>query len=92
MGTQYRSAIFYHNNIQKEIAEKSKNVLNEKQIYKNPVVTEITSFDDFFVAEEYHKNYYEKNSNQPYCSFVISPKIRKLFQKYGNEIKKQDFK
>ena len=88
VGTQYRSAIFYHNNRQKEIAEKSKNVLNEKQVYRNPVVTEITSFNDFFAAEEYHKNYYEKNSNEPYCSFVISPKIRKLSQKYGDEIKK----
>lgn len=87
IGTQYRSGIFYHNNKQKMIAEKSKNELNEKQVYKNPVVTEITSFDDFFVAEDYHKNYYERNTTEPYCSFVISPKLRKLSQKYSNEIR-----
>jgi len=86
VGTQYRSAIFYHDQKQKEIAEKSKRDLENEGDYKNPIVTEITPFKNFYVAEDYHKNYYENHQDASYCSFVISPKVRKLTQKYGNDL------
>ena len=56
---------------------------------KNSIVTEITPFKNFYVAEDYHKNYYEQHQDAPYCNFVIDPKIHKLLQKYGNEIKEE---
>jgi peptide-methionine (S)-S-oxide reductase len=86
VGTQYRSAIFYHDQKQKELAEKSKRDLEKAGVYKNPIVTEITPFKNFYVAEEYHKDYYEKHQDAPYCSFVINPKVHKLIQKYGNDL------
>ena len=86
VGTQYRSAIFYHDQKQKELAEKSKRDLEKAGVYKNPIVTEITPFKNFYVAEDYHKNYYEKHQDAPYCSFIINPKIHKLSQKYGNDL------
>jgi peptide-methionine (S)-S-oxide reductase len=86
VGTQYRSAIFYHDQKQKEIAEKSKRDLEKAGVYKNPIVTEITPFKNFYVAEDYHKNYYEKHQDAPYCNFVINPKVHKLIQKYGNDL------
>lgn len=89
MGTQYRSAIFYHNQNQKEIAEKSKKEIEKEGIYSNPIVTEITPFTNFYVAEEYHKNYFDKNSDAPYCNFMISPKIHKLLEKYGQDVKEE---
>jgi peptide-methionine (S)-S-oxide reductase len=87
IGTQYRSAIFFHDEKQKEIAEKSKKILEKEGVYKDPIVTEITPFRDFYVAEDYHKNYYENNQNNPYCNFVIDPKIYKLLQQYRNDVK-----
>lgn len=87
VGTQYRSAIFYHNEIQKEIAEKSKTDIETKNIYNDPIVTEIVPFKQFYVAEDYHKDYYNKNKDVPYCNFVITPKLDKLRNKYGKEIK-----
>jgi len=89
VGTQYRSVIFYHNNIQKMVAEKSKAELEKSKRYKDPIVTEITPFKDFYTAEDYHKNYFEKNSQDPYCSFVIGPKIKKVLDKYGNDVKEE---
>ncbi|MFB5599925.1 MAG: peptide-methionine (S)-S-oxide reductase MsrA [Nitrososphaeraceae archaeon] len=87
VGTQYRSAIFYHNELQKEIAENSKRDIEDKNIYKDPIVTEIVPFKKFYVAEDYHKDYYNKHMDAPYCNFVIYPKLDKLYKKYGNEIK-----
>ena len=86
VGTQYRSAIFYHDQKQKEIAETSKRDLEKTGVYKNPIVTEITPFKNFYIAEDYHKDYYEKHQDAPYCSFVINPKVHKLIQKYGNDL------
>lgn len=86
-GTQYRSVIFYHDQKQKEIAEKSKEALTKEKVYTDPIVTEITPFTNFYVAEDYHKNYFDRNSGAPYCDFVISPKIHKLLEKYGNDVK-----
>ena len=87
IGTQYRSAIFYHTKEQKEIAENSKKELEKKGIYKDPIVTEISPFENFYIAEDYHKNYYENHRDAPYCNFIIDPKMRKLLLKYGNDVK-----
>ena len=81
VGTQYRSSIFYHNSTQKELAEKIKTTLQSK--YNNKIVTEITPLEEFYIAEDYHQNYYNNNKNAPYCNFVIKPKI----DKYLNEKK-----
>lgn len=89
VGTQYRSAIFYHNEKQKEIAEKSKKNLKKEALYKDSIVTEITPFSNFYDAEDYHKNYYDKNQDAPYCNFIIDPKVRKLVLKYGNDVKEE---
>ena len=89
VGTQYRSAIFYHNQKQKEIAEKSKEELEKEGVYKDPIVTEITPFRNFYVAENYHKNYYENNQSVPYCNYIIDPKVNKLLLKYGNNVKEE---
>ena len=87
VGTQYRSAIFYHDERQKEIAEKSKSALENSGTFKDPIVTEITPFKKFYVAEDYHKNYYDEHQDAPYCRFVIDPKIHKLFKHYGDDLK-----
>jgi peptide-methionine (S)-S-oxide reductase len=89
VGTQYRSAIFYHDENQKNIAEKSKKELEKEGVFRDPVVTEIVPISNFYPAEDYHKEYYENNRNAPYCSFVIDPKIQKLLQKYSNKIKQE---
>ena len=89
VGTQYRSAIFYHDENQKNIAEKSKEELEKEAVFKNPIVTEIIPFSNFYPAEDYHKEYYENNRKAPYCSFVIDPKIQKLLQKYSDKIKQE---
>jgi peptide-methionine (S)-S-oxide reductase len=88
-GTQYRSAIFYHDENQKKAAEKLKNELAEEGVFKDRIVTEITPFSNFYAAENYHKEYYENNRNAPYCSYVIDPKIEKLLLKYSDEIKQE---
>jgi peptide-methionine (S)-S-oxide reductase len=87
VGTQYRSAIFYHNEKQKEIAEKSKQEIESKGVYRDPIVTEIVPFKKFYVAEDYHKNYYDQHQDAGYCMFVIDPKIHKLIKQYGNDLK-----
>src|SRR6187200_1801174 len=89
VGTQYRSAIFYHDQKQKELAEKSKRDLEKAGVYKNPIVTEITPFKNFYVAEDYHKNYYEEHQDAPYCNFVIDPKMQKLLLNYRNDVRKE---
>lgn len=78
VGTQYRSAIFYHNDQQRKLAEEYKKKLDAEGIWKDPIVTEITPFTNFFPAENYHRDYYNKNGYQPYCVFVIKPKLEKL--------------
>ena len=80
VGTQYRSAIFYHDNKQKSIAEDSKNMVDNSNIFLNPIITEINKLDKFWTAEDYHNNYYNNNMNQPYCRVVIKPKLDKLFK------------
>tara|TARA_B100000945_G_scaffold171649_1_gene137511 strand:- start:53 stop:562 length:510 start_codon:yes stop_codon:yes gene_type:complete len=75
VGTQYRSSIFYHTPKQKELA---KGILNKSQSnFDNKIVTEITAFEKFYIAEDYHQNYYNNNKNAAYCNFVIRPKLEK---------------
>lgn len=90
VGTQYRSAIFYHTDEQKKIAQESKRELEESHYYKNPVVTEITPFTYFSNAEAYHKEYYEKNKNAPYCQLIIDPKIKKLIEDFSDIVTPSD--
>lgn len=86
-GTQYRSAIFYHNEVQRDTAEKVRDEVADEGVWKDPIVTEIVPFENFYTAEEYHQNYYENNKNQGYCSYVIGPKIHKLLKEYSKEVK-----
>lgn len=88
VGPQYRSAIFYHNEEQKQKAEKYKRELNESKAFDNPIVTEVTAFSKFYVAEDYHQNYYLNNGSQPYCYYVIRPKLEKFRKVFGEKIKK----
>jgi peptide-methionine (S)-S-oxide reductase len=86
-GTQYRSAVFYHSPEQKETAEKYKAELNKENVYNKPVVTEITAFDQFYKAENYHQNYFTNNRSQGYCQFVIVPKIEKFRKIFKDKLK-----
>ena len=83
VGTQYRSVIFYHNEKQKEIAETSKEKTDSSELWNAPIVTEIISLKKYYAAEDYHQNYYNNNTNQPYCSAVIAPKLQKFFKEFG---------
>ena len=77
-GTQYRSAIYFHSETQKELARKSKDATDKMKLYSNPIVTEITPLTIFYIAENYHQDYYRINQNAPYCQLVIRPKLEKL--------------
>ncbi|HEX7042672.1 MAG TPA: peptide-methionine (S)-S-oxide reductase MsrA [Patescibacteria group bacterium] len=86
-GPEYRSAIFYHSENQKKKAEEVKSKLDSSHLFKNPILTEITPFTNFYEAESYHKNFYESGNRPDYCTFVIDPKIQKLLKEYGNDVK-----
>jgi len=86
VGTQYRSAIFYMNERQKELAEKSKREF-APTLWNDPIVTEITPASEFYVAEDYHQNYYNENPNAGYCRVVINPKVRKMREKFADLLK-----
>ncbi|MBI4080387.1 MAG: peptide-methionine (S)-S-oxide reductase MsrA [Candidatus Levybacteria bacterium] len=89
VGTQYRSVLFYHSPEQKEKALRSKEQIEKNHIYNDPIVTEIAPFAAFYTAEEHHQNYYDANPVYPYCNIVISPKIRKLLELYGSDVKEE---
>lgn len=89
IGSQYRSVIFYHNEDQKEKALKVRDEIADEGIWKDPILTEIVPFEQFYPAEEYHQNYYDNNKNQGYCSYVIGPKIHKLLKEYSREVKEE---
>ncbi|MEZ4800405.1 MAG: peptide-methionine (S)-S-oxide reductase MsrA [Flavobacteriales bacterium] len=89
VGTQYRSAIFYHSEAQKEVAEIAKKAADESKNWSNPVVTEITAFSNFYKAEDYHQDYYNLNGTQPYCAMVITPKIDKFKKKFEALLKEK---
>ncbi|MEQ8927302.1 MAG: peptide-methionine (S)-S-oxide reductase MsrA [Fulvivirga sp.] len=87
VGTQYRSVVFYVNEEQKELALAYKQKLNEANVFGNPVVTEISVAKEFYTAEEYHQNYYNDNKNQPYCTFVVKPKVDKVKSVFAEKLK-----
>ena len=87
VGTQYRSVIFYHNEEQKTKAEQYKRKLNDEKAWDKPVVTEISPFMAFFKAEDYHQNYYNENGDEPYCHYVIGPKVDKFKKIFKSKLK-----
>jgi peptide-methionine (S)-S-oxide reductase len=87
VGTQYRSVVFYHDDTQRELAEHYKDKLNKSGIFDSPIVTEISAFTKFYAAEDYHQNYYAQNKWQPYCTYIIGPKLDKLRQVFGEKLK-----
>jgi peptide-methionine (S)-S-oxide reductase len=89
IGTQYRSAIFYHSPEQKATAERVIAELNAEKLWERPIVTEVTPFTKFYPAEDYHQEYFERNPNQPYCRAVIEPKVAKFRKLYFDRLKKQ---
>ncbi len=87
VGTQYRSAIFYHSDEQKRQAEEIKKKLDAAGAFRAPIVTEIVRFTEFYPAEKYHQNFYANNPRQSYCAAVIPPKLDKLKKVFGDKLK-----
>jgi len=88
MGTQYRSAIFYHDDMQKETAESLIKELNEQDIWNRSIITEVTPFEKFYMAEDYHQEYFANNPYQPYCIAVVAPKVVKFRKHFLDMLKK----
>lgn len=87
IGTQYRSVIFFHNQEQKEKANKMIDELTKSLVFESPIVTEVSPVTDFYTAEDYHQNYFNQNSNNSYCAFVIQPKLAKFAENFREKIK-----
>lgn len=87
VGRQYRSAIFFRTETEKQVANKVKDQLDKADVFKNPIVTEITRFSSFYVAEDYHQNYYELHPNQPYIVSVSRPKVEKFMKQFKDKLK-----
>ncbi len=87
-GTQYRSAVFYHNESQKELATFYKNELEANKVFHGPIVTEISQASVFYLAEDYHQDYFDLNGDQPYCQFVIAPKLEKFRTVFADKLVK----
>jgi len=88
IGTQYRSAIFYHSDEQKQIAVTLINEIEELDVFDDPIVTEVTEFEKIYEAENYHQEYFANNPNQPYCAAVVAPKVAKFRKQFLNKLKK----
>jgi peptide-methionine (S)-S-oxide reductase len=88
VGTQYRSAVFYHNDAQRDAANEMINALDKSDAFDDKIVTEVTEFDIFYVAENYHQDYYNNNKTQGYCQMVINPKLEKFQKMYKEKLKK----
>lgn len=89
VGTQYRSVIFYHDEQQKKLAERYKQKLDASGAFKDPVVTEIVPLEKFYRAEDYHQNYFSQNESQPYCAFVVRPKVEKFRKVFADKLKSE---
>ena len=89
-GPQYRSAIFYHSEEQKETAERIIRKLEQEKVYNNPIVTEVTKFSNFYPAEDYHRDYFANHPDQPYCRIVIAPKVKKFEKVFKDELKNNE--
>jgi len=87
VGTQYRSAIFYHDEEQRRIAEAVISSLGSEGLWSNPIVTEVTPFDEFYLAEDYHQDYFRNNGYQPYCQVIIAPKVAKFRKQHLERLK-----
>jgi len=87
VGPQYRSAVFYHSEEQKQVAEKIIQLFEKEKVYDDPIVTEVSAFDTFYIAEDYHINYYARNKNQGYCQFIIAPKLKKFRKVFKEKLK-----
>ncbi len=88
VGSQYRSAIFYHTPEQRSTAEAVIAQLTAQKVWDNPIVTEVTELEEYYAAEEYHQEYYRRNPSQPYCSVVIAPKVAKFRSRYLEKLKR----
>ena len=88
-GTQYRSAIFVHDEEQKRVAEEVVREITAEKLWSNPIVTEVAKFEKFYLAEEYHQEYFVNNPNQPYCMAVVAPKVMKFRKNFVDRLKKQ---
>lgn len=88
VGTSYRSAIFYHSDEQKAVAQEVIRELTAQQLWHGPIVTELTRFDKFYIAEDYHQEYFANNASQPYCQVVVAPKVAKFRKLYIERLKK----
>lgn len=87
VGTQYRSAIFWHDETQRNEAKALIEELEREHVFGDPIVTEVAPLTRFYPAEQYHKDYYRRNSQQPYCTFVIAPKLAKFRKEFGAKLK-----
>ncbi|HXH70013.1 MAG TPA: peptide-methionine (S)-S-oxide reductase MsrA [Pyrinomonadaceae bacterium] len=88
IGSSYRSAIFYHSDEQRRVAEEVIKEVEAEGVYDNPIVTEVKPFDKFYIAENYHQEYFANNPNQPYCAAVVAPKVAKFRNKFVERLKK----
>ncbi len=87
VGTQYRSVVFYHDDEQRRVAEAVISDLESEGIWSNPIVTEVAYFDEFYVAEDYHQDYFRNNGFQPYCQVIIAPKVAKFRKEHLERLK-----
>lgn len=87
IGTQYRSVIFYHDEMQRDISKKTIDELNRRQSFNAPIVTELTPAPEFYPAENYHQDYFVNNPRQPYCQAIIAPKLAKFKSRFASQIK-----
>jgi len=90
VGVQYRSAIFYHGDVQRHAAEQAIRELNTERIWPAPIVTEVRAAETFYRAENYHQDYFRNHSSQPYCAFVVAPKVRKFREKFAAKLRKEE--
>ena len=89
VGTQYRSAIFYHDDEQQEVAEDVIQELEREGLFEDEIVTEVTPLDNFYPAEDYHQRYFERNPNQAYCQAIIKPKVKKFRERWASKLKRE---
>jgi peptide-methionine (S)-S-oxide reductase len=88
-GTQYRSVIFYRSDAQKTVAEDMIRELTAEAVWSDPIVTELRPASSFYIAEDYHQEYFANNPRQPYCSFVVAPKVRKFREHFASKLRKK---
>jgi peptide-methionine (S)-S-oxide reductase len=87
-GPQYRSAIFYHSDAQRETAQSMIRELDAERVWSRPIVTEVRPAEKFYVAEDYHQDYFKNNPNQPYCAYVVAPKVSKFREKFAAKMRR----